>query len=49
MLEAFGLTADRIASQITAINQKCFRGTITDGDIQYTVKGGKLGYQSPRY
>lgn len=42
MLEAFGLTADGIASQITAINQNVSGGTITDGDIQYTVKGGNL-------
>lgn len=42
MLEAFGLTADGIASQITAINQNVSGGTITDGDIQYTVKGVNL-------
>ena len=42
MLEAFGLTADGIASQITAINQNVSGGTITDGDIQYTVKGVDL-------
>ena len=42
MLEAFGLTADGIASQITAINQNVSVGTITDGDIQYTVKGVNL-------
>ena len=42
MLEAFGLTADGIASQITAINQNVSGGTITDGDIQYTEKGVNL-------
>ncbi len=42
MLEACGLTADGIASQITAINQNVSGGTITDGDIQYTVKGVNL-------
>ena len=42
MLEAFGLTADGIASQITAINQNVSGGTITDGDIQDTVKGVNL-------
>ncbi len=42
MLEAFGLTADGIATQITALNQNVSGGTITDGDIQYTVKGVNL-------
>ena len=42
MLEAFGLTADGIASQITALNQNVSGGTITDNDIQYTVKGVNL-------
>ena len=41
-LDAAGLTADGIASQITAINQNVSGGTITDGDIQYTVKGVNL-------
>ena len=42
MLEAFGLTADGIASQITSLNQNVSGGTITDNDIQYTVKGVNL-------
>lgn len=42
MLEAFGLTAENIASQITSLNQNVSGGTITDNDIQYTVKGVNL-------
>lgn len=42
MLEAFGLTASTIATQITNLNQNVSGGTITDNDIQYTVKGVNL-------
>ena len=42
MLEAFGLTADAIATKISSLNQNVSGGNITDGDIQYTVKGVNL-------
>ena len=42
MLEAFGLSASDIASKITSLNQNVSGGTISDNDIQYTVKGVNL-------
>ncbi len=42
MLEAFGLTANTIASQITGMSQNVSGGTITDNDIRYMVKGANL-------
>lgn len=42
MLEAFGLSASDIATKITSLNQNVSGGTISDNDIQYTVKGVNL-------
>ena len=42
MLEAFGLTADAIASKIESVNRNVSGGTIVNEDIQYTVKGVNL-------
>lgn len=42
MLEAFGLTADDIASKIESVNRNVSGGTIVNEDIQYTVKGINL-------
>ena len=42
MLEAFGLSASDIANKITSLNQNVSGGTISDNDIQYTVKGVNL-------
>lgn len=42
MLEAFGLTAETIASKIESLNRNVSGGTITDNDIQYTIKGVNL-------
>lgn len=42
MLEAFGLTADAIATKIESVNRNVSGGTIVNEDIQYTVKGVNL-------
>ncbi len=42
MLEAFGLTAATIASKIESLNRNVSGGTITNNDIQYTIKGVNL-------
>lgn len=42
MLEAFGLTAETIASKIESLNRNVSGGTITNNDIQYTIKGVNL-------
>ena len=42
MLEAFGLTADDIASKIEGLNQNVSGGSIQDNNIQYNVKGVNL-------
>lgn len=42
MLEAFGLSADDIASKIESVNRNVSGGTIVNEDIQYTVKGVNL-------
>lgn len=42
MLDAFNLTAETIASKIESINRNVSGGTITNEDIQYTVKGLNL-------
>lgn len=42
MLDAFGLTAETVASKIESVNQNVSGGTIVNDDIQYTVKGVNL-------
>lgn len=42
MLEAFGLTAETIASKIESMNQNVSGGTIVNDDVQYTIKGVNL-------
>lgn len=42
MLDAFGLTAESIASKIESMNRNVSGGTIVNDDIQYTVKGVNL-------
>lgn len=42
MLEAFGLTAETIASKIESLNQNVSGGSIVNDDIEFTIKGVNL-------
>lgn len=42
LLEAFGLTAETIASKIEGLSRNVSGGTIVNEDIQYTIKGVNL-------
>ena len=42
LLEAFGLTAETVASKIESVNQNVSGGTIVNEDIEYTIKGVNL-------
>lgn len=42
MLDAFGLTAETIASKIEGLNQNVSGGTIVNDEIQYSIKGVNL-------
>lgn len=42
MLDAFGLTAETIASKIEGLNRNVSGGTIVNNEIQYSIKGVNL-------